>query len=217
MAAQSLGSASAAARNAALSQLDSLGSNRSDFSTEEVFTAMESDVADFISRVHDNINAAGIVNTGEIADIKMVVSDTGIQIQGKNYLVFQDRGVSGVEKSQPDTPFKYTDKKPPASAFVEMIKKKNLRLRNEEHYNSNGGSPHSDIDGDEGAINSLSYAIRESIYKNGFPGKNLYSKEIPKLVTDVTKSVADFTTGFITSSITDGKGNDLIKKNRKIK
>ncbi|TFF34395.1 hypothetical protein [Mucilaginibacter psychrotolerans] len=211
MAAQNIRSASAAARANALSQLDSLGSSRSEFTTEAVFSALEKDAANFIERVHENINSAGIANTGGISDIRMVVSDTGIDIVGKPYLIYQDKGVSGVERTRPDTPFKYSDKKPPASAFIEMIKRKNLNLRKEEFYDHNSGSPHSDVDGDEAAIKSLSYAMRESIYKEGFPAKNLFSKEVPKLVADVTKSVSDFATDFIISSIRDGYGNNIGK------
>lgn len=214
MAGQNLSSASSAARANALSQLDSLGSNRSEFSTEEVFTKLEGDVANFISRVHDRINNAGIVNTGKILDIKMVANENGIDVIAPIYLTFVDKGVQGSESSNkaPNSPFKYRDKRPPASAFIDMIKRKNLNLRNEEHYDSNGGSPYSDIDGDERAIESLSYAIATSIFKDGFAPKNLYSDEIPKLVTDVTKSVADFASSFITGSVTDKYGNDVVKK-----
>ncbi|MES2062741.1 MAG: hypothetical protein V4456_12525 [Bacteroidota bacterium] len=206
-----LNSASVAARANALSQLDSLGSNRSEFTTEAVFSALEKDANAFIDRIHENINSAGIANTGGISDIRMMVSDAGIDIVGKPYLIYQDKGVSGTERTRPDTPFKYSDKKPPANSFRDLILKKNLLLRNEEFYDHNAGSPHSDIDGDEAAIKSLSYAMRESIFKEGFPAKNLFSKEVPKLVADVTKSVSDFTADFITSSIRDRYGNNIGK------
>ncbi len=215
MAAQNLNSASRTARANALAQLDNIGSSRSKFTTEEVFNSVESDVANFISRVHQNINDADFSITGNIADLQMVVSDTGIDIVGNNYLIYQDKGVSGTEKSQPNTPFKYTDRKPPAYAFIDMIKRKNLNLRNEEFYDHTAGSPHADIEGDEAAINSLSYALRESIYKNGFPAKNIFSKEIPQLVIDITKTVTDFTADFITSSIRDQYGTDIYKKTLK--
>ncbi len=212
MAAQNLNSASRTARANALAQLEGIGSNRNEFTTEEVFNSVEADVANFISRVHQNVNDANISTTGNIADLQMVVSDTGIDIMGQPYLIYQDKGVSGTEKTQPNTPFKYTEKRPPASAFIDMIKRKNLNLRNEEFYDSNAGSPHSDIEGDEAAINNLSYALRESIYKNGFPAKTIFSKEIPQLVTDITKTVTNFTGDFITSSIRDQYGTDIYKK-----
>jgi len=212
MAAQNLNSASRTARASALAQLDNLGSSRSEFTPAAVLGSIESDVANMIARVHDNINSAGIINTGEIADIQMMVSGDKIDVKINPYLLYQDKGVSGTEQKRPNTPFKYTDKKPPASAFLSMIKSKNLKLRNEEFYDHRAGSPHSDIEGDEGAIKSLSYALSESIYKQGFPAKNIFSKEIPQLVTDITKTVADFTTDFITSSIRNQYGTDILKK-----
>ncbi|GAA4907083.1 hypothetical protein [Mucilaginibacter defluvii] len=214
MARQSITSASRQARADALSQLDSIGSSRSEFSTEEVFNTMESDVANFIQRVQQNINAVGIANTGEIADLRMNVSDTGIDIIGKPYLIYVDKGVQGAVSNvkAPNSPFKYSDKKPPASAFKDYIKRKNLNLRNEEFYDSNAGSPFSDSEGDEAAINSVAFAMANSVYQTGFAPKNVFSKELPKLVDDVTKSVTNFAASFITSSIKDQYGTDLVKK-----
>lgn len=215
MGAQDLSSASRNARAAALSQLDNIGSSRADFTPAEVYGSITEDVANFIERVHSNINDANISTTGAISDLRMNVTDTGIDILGPVHLIFQDKGVSGTENKRPKTPFKYSNKKPPASLFIDMIKRKNLNLRNEEFYDSNAGSPHSDIDGDEKAIERLSYAMRESVYKNGFPAKNIFSKEIPQLVDDISKTVAGFTSDFITSSIRDQYGNDIYKKTNK--
>ncbi|MCC8409905.1 hypothetical protein LJ707_13285 [Mucilaginibacter sp. UR6-1] len=211
---QSITSASRQARADALSQLDNIGSTRSEFSNEEVFTAMESDVANFIQRVQQNINDAGIANTGDIADLRMNVSNTGIEIIGKPYLIYQDKGVQGSVSNAkaPNSPFKYTDKKPPANSFKDYIKRKNLNLRNEEFYDSNAGSPFNNSEGDEAAINSIAFAMANSVYQTGLAPKNIFSKELPKLVDDVTKSVTNFAASFITSSIQDKYGNDLVKK-----
>lgn len=212
MATQDLNSASRNSRANALSRLDNIGSSRENFTPAEVYGSITEDVGNFIERVHQNINDTNISVTGAISDLRMNVTDTGIDIIGPVHLIFQDKGVSGTENKRPNTPFKYTDKKTPASAFIEMIKRKNLNLRNEEFYDSNAGSPHSDIDGDKKAIERLSYAMRESVYKNGFPAKNIFSKEIPQLVNDISKTVAGFTSDFITSSIRDQYGTDIYKK-----
>jgi hypothetical protein len=146
MAGQNLNSATRAARSAALNQLDSLGSSRSEFSTEEVFSVVEKDVAKFIDKIHQNVQDSGIVNTGEILDIRMRVNGDSIDVIAPIYLTFQDKGVQGSESSAkaPNSPFKYSTLKPPAATFTSMIKKKNIRLRNNEFMGGNP-SPHSEL------------------------------------------------------------------------
>jgi hypothetical protein len=48
----------------------------------------------------------------------------------EDYGMYQDRGVSGT-KTKYDTPFKYTNKKPPLDPLIAWAKARNIRLRDE--------------------------------------------------------------------------------------
>lgn len=202
MASNSLSGARSSARQSALSQLDSLGSARSNFDTASTFSALENDAANFIERVKKNIQGLDLVVTGAIEKINLEVTADGINILGTPHLLYQDKGVRGSENSAlaPDSPFSYTDKMPPSDVFVEYIKKKNIQLRNEEHY---GGkpSPHEDLDGDENAIQSAAYGMAMKVFKEGFRPQPVFSKEIPKLIEDLNKTLGQIASSFITSSI----------------
>ncbi|TWR26910.1 hypothetical protein FPZ42_07700 [Mucilaginibacter achroorhodeus] len=213
MATNSLSSARAQARQDALSQLDSLGSNRSSFEFQDVFSTMENDAAAFIERVKANIQSADMPVTGKIEDLKLQVTETSINIIGEAYLIYQDKGVKGAKSSTlaPNSPFKYTDKMPPANVFEEYIKRKNINLRNEENYGGNP-SPFDDMKGDDKAIKSASWAMAKKVYNEGFKPQDIFSKELPKLVEDLSKSVAGFTADLITSGITDRYGTDIYNK-----
>lgn len=56
--------------------------------------------------------------------------------------------------------------------------------------------------------------LRGKVDKEGFQPKNLFTKEITQVVQDVSKSVLDFTTEMITSSMRDPKGKDVFKRSQ---
>lgn len=206
MANQNRVQASAAARiQAQINQLNDIGSSRSEFDTADMFNTLENNVADFVSRVKTNIQGIpDFVNTGAIEDIKIETEASGINIIINNHLLFQDKGVNGSVKKLYDTPFTYRDKRPPVSVFIALIKSKNIQLRNEEYY---GGDPsrYEELDEDK-KIEQAAYGMREKIFKEGFKPRDVYSKEIPQLVTDLQQSVTNYLTSFITQTIVNNDG-----------
>ena len=78
-----------------------------------------------------------------------------------DYGKFQDRGVSGTEKKY-DTPYKYTNKMPPAKAFDKWTVRKGIAPRGE------GGK----FEKRKG----LNYAIAKSIYKKGIRPSMFFTK-----------------------------------------
>lgn len=216
MASNSLSSARASARADGLSQLDSLGSAKSEFDLAGAFSTLENDVANFIERVKANIQGLDMVVTGSIENISIETGSDGINIIGVPHLLYQDQGVQGSESNAlaPNSPFKYTDKMPPVSVFIDYIKTKNIQLRNEESYSKTGKtSPHEDLTSEE-AIESAAYAMARKVYREGFKPQPVFSKEIPQLVTDLTKTLGELTSSFITSSITDKNGNNLYNRTK---
>ena len=60
------------------------------------------------------------------SDLKVSENSFELSFLMEEYGVFQDKGVSGTEKKY-NTPFKYTNKKPPASAFSKWVIRKGLK------------------------------------------------------------------------------------------
>ena len=60
------------------------------------------------------------------SDIKVSKNSFELSFLMEEYGVFQDKGVSGTEKKY-NTDFKYTNKKPPASAFSKWVIRKGLK------------------------------------------------------------------------------------------
>lgn len=77
------------------------------------------------------------------------------------YGMFQDRGVSGTEKKY-NTPYKYTNKMPPAKAFDKWAVRKGIAPRGKggKFVNRKG----------------LNYAIAKSIYKKGIRPSMFFTK-----------------------------------------
>jgi hypothetical protein len=78
-----------------------------------------------------------------------------------DYGKFQDRGVSGTEKKY-NTPYKYTNKMPPAKAFDKWTVRKGIAPRGK------GGK----FEKRKG----LNYAIAKSIYKKGIRPSMFFTK-----------------------------------------
>ena len=60
------------------------------------------------------------------SDIKVSKNSFQLSFLMEQYGIFQDKGVSGTEKKY-NTDFKYTNKKPPASAFSQWVIRKGLK------------------------------------------------------------------------------------------
>ncbi len=184
---------------AKVSQLDSLGTNAGEFVQQEGMTAIENACGEFIDRVQANIEShPNMITTGGISDITLVSKDGGIEIHANKQLIFQDRGVNGSVVQLYDTPHAYSNKKPPIAAFVEWIKKKKSFLTDKNDYHrkydktdSGKERPFKELT-EEQKITNAAYAVREKVFQEGFAPKNLYSKELPKLISDVEKELANF-------------------------
>lgn len=182
----------AQSRQSQLDALDSLGTSRDRFETGDVFTAAENDVADFIERVKANIQAAKMIVTGGIDDIKVKVTEDSILVLGNEYLLYQDKGVRGSVSGAkaPDSPYAYSTLPPPVEVFVEWIKRTNMNLVNESQFFT-PDHPFKELTEEE-KIEKVAYAMQQKIFKEGFKPRNIFSKELPQLKEDLKKSIKDF-------------------------
>jgi hypothetical protein len=166
--------------------IGSLGTEKSLFETS--LTAIEQAVEDFIQRVKKNIQAKDMVVTGGIEDITMKQEDGGVNVYGNSWLIYQDLGISGI-RNRYNTPFKYTNKRPPVEAFKNYIKTKNLQLRNNAKYRGKE-SEFKNLTEEE-QIERVAWAMSTKVYQDGIMPKYIFSKELPKLQEDLDKLVGE--------------------------
>lgn len=173
-------------------QLDNLGTDKSEITFVQQVPTIEHVLGAFVERIHANINQQkDFVTTGAIGDITIQATENQVVVTAPEHLVYQDLGVSGTI-TKFDTPFAYTDKRPPIEAFKAWIKAKNIRYVNNEKYShERHGLQH--LHNDEEQIESTAWAISTNIFKHGIKPKNLYTKEIPQLLEDLQAELADFT------------------------
>lgn len=180
-----------------IQQLDTLGSSVGDFIEVETTNIVENVVGDFILRIKKNIeNQKDMITSGKISDISVKVENGKINVYAYDYLSYQDKGVNGSETKLYNTPFSYKDKMPPVQVFIDWIKRKNINLLyNEKYY----GSPSAFAAlTDEEKIEKAAWGMAMKVYKKGFKPRNIYSKEIPQLVEELQREIADFTASSIT-------------------
>src|ERR1700712_4534501 len=119
--------------------LEGLGQSKSKFTTS--LSAAEQACADFIKRVKANIQAIpDMVNTGAIENLTVESAGDEIHIKGSQHILYQSYGVKGSVSSAlaPNSPYTYSDKRPPIEPFLAYIKSKNIRLVHNERYYGNG-------------------------------------------------------------------------------
>lgn len=190
------------ARQQSLDWLDNLGTDRTEFTDPE--KGLEGVCADFVDRVVQNITDADLISTGKIANIELqIVNPNEINIIGEKYINFLDLGVQGsVNPSRaPFSPYKYTDKMPPVQEFIDWINLKNLKVRNTTYNLGSEAGKDEVFSGDEKAIEQMAYAMAKDRFLNGAEPKNIFKKEIPKLLNDAQQQAINITISNIFSNL----------------
>ena len=134
---------------------------------------------EFVVKVLENINAANLIDTGEITNIQTEVKDGSLTITAPDHLIYQSKGVSGTEVKY-NTPFSYTNKMPPVEMIKEWLRRK--------------GVPQEELD-------KRAWAVSKSIYKEGITPKNLYEKELDELVIKIEEAIGEYVAQFVGETI----------------
>jgi len=92
---------------------------------------------------------------------KLMKNSFAVYFSMEDYGHYQDKGVSGIVKKY-NTPYKYTNKRPPISSLDKWIVRKGIAPRNKE--------------GKFISRTSLKYAIANSIYRNGIKPSLFFTK-----------------------------------------
>jgi hypothetical protein len=99
-------------------------------------------------------------------DLNVSKNSFSLSLLMKDYGVFQDKGVSGTEKKY-NTPFKYTNKRPPASAFSNWVVRKGLKGTR-------------DAKGRFVSRKGLMFAVANSVFKKGIKPSMFFTKPFEK-------------------------------------
>jgi len=110
-------------------------------------------------------------------DIKVSKNSFELSFLMEEYGMFQDKGVSGTEKKY-NTPFKYTNKKPPASAFSQWVIRKGLKGTRDKK-------------GKFVSRKSLQFAIANSIYKKGIKPSLFFTKPFKKAFNNLDNDLIE--------------------------
>jgi len=95
----------------------------------------------------------------------------------EDYGMFQDKGVSGKKKKY-DTPFNYTNKKPPIGPLARWAKKKNIRLRDEQGRFK------------KGSYNTIGFLISRSIFEKGIKPSLFFTKPFERAIKRLPEDLA---------------------------
>lgn len=96
----------------------------------------------------------------------------------EDYGMFQDKGVSGKKKKY-DTPFSYTNKKPPIGPLAQWAKKKNIRLRDEKGRFKKGN------------YNTIGFLISKSIFEKGLKPSLFFTKPFERAIKRLPEDLQD--------------------------
>ena len=108
-------------------------------------------------------------------DLTVSKNSFSLSLLMEDYGVFQDKGVSGTEKKY-NTPFKYTNKRPPASAFSNWVVRKGLKGTR-------------DAKGRFVSRKGLMFAVANSIFKKGIKPSMFFTTPFQKAFKDLPEEL----------------------------
>ena len=97
------------------------------------------------------------------ANLKVMPNSIKLEFEMEEYGMYQDKGVSGVEKKY-NTPYSYTNKMPPVKPLADWAKFRNIRLRDEKGRFAKGN------------YLTIGLLIALKIYKNGIKPSLFFTK-----------------------------------------
>lgn len=96
-------------------------------------------------------------------NIKVNPNSFSLQFLMEEYGIYQDKGVSGVNKKY-DTPFSFKKKKPPMQPLADWAKQRGMKLRDSKGKFKKGG------------YRSLGFILQNYIFENGFKPSLFFTK-----------------------------------------
>lgn len=173
-------------------------------------TVLEQIVAEFIERVKNDINGINdFLVTGSIEELSIKVNNMNeIELLGFAHIIYQSRGVNGVEQNNGSV-HSYGQYKPPVAPILEWIENRQLISKNNGKFFKD--EVFSDMTDDEKKT-QLAYAIRSKIYKKGYQGKGYWDKNVDWLKNELNTRIQANLGEQIKFRVFDRYGNNIQKK-----
>ena len=171
---------------------------------------LEQIVAEFIERVKTEINSINdFLVTGSIEELSIKVNNMNeVEILGLEHIIYQSRGVNGVEQNNGSV-HSYGQFKPPVAPILEWIENRQLISANNGKFFKD---PAFDDMTDTEKKTQLAYAIRSKIYKKGFQGKGYWDKNVDWLKNELNTRIQQNLGDQIRYRIFNKHGDNIQKK-----
>ena len=117
-------------------------------------------------------------------DYNIENTETGIKVSFdmNDYGAYLDQGVSGTKKKY-NTPFSYTNKKPPMQSLLEWIKVRRIRFRDDKGKFT------------KGSYKNIAFVIQRSIYEKGIKPSLFFTRPfnlgVDRYESQILKSFLD--------------------------
>ena len=105
-------------------------------------------------------------------DLKVMPNSFSLEFYMADYGQFVDQGVSGIKKKY-NTPFSYTNKKPPMQPLADWAKARRIRLRDEKGKYKKGN------------YRTIGFILQRSIYEKGIKPSLFFTKPFEKAFTNL--------------------------------
>ncbi|WP_286732811.1 MULTISPECIES: hypothetical protein [Sphingobacterium] len=171
---------------------------------------LEEIVAEFIERVKTEINSiSDFLVTGSIEELSIKVNNMNeVEILGLEHIIYQSRGVNGVEQNNGSV-HSYGQYKPPVAPILEWIENRQLISANNGNFFK---SAVFDDMTDTEKKTQLAYAIRSKIYKKGFQGKGYWDKNVDWLKNELNTRIQANLSSQVRYRIFNKYGDNIQKK-----
>lgn len=133
-------------------------------------------------QTRSNISKKNLKASGKLRnDVKFYTkrSKNSIELiyERPDYADFQDRGVSG-KKQKYNTPFSYTNKRPPSRVFEKLARQKNIKPRNKNT-------------GRFISFKAFGFLVARSVFRFGISPKQFFSKPFRQQTKTLPKPIED--------------------------
>jgi hypothetical protein len=109
-------------------------------------------------------------------DLKVNPNSFSLEFYMADYGQFVDQGVSGIKRKY-NTPFSYTNKKPPMQPLADWAKARRIRLRDEKGKYKKGN------------YKTIGFILQRSIYEKGIKPSLFFTKPFEKAFDNLPKEL----------------------------
>ena len=110
--------------------------------------------------------------------VKVMPNSIKLEFEMEHYGIYQDKGVSGVEKKY-NTPYSYTNKMPPVKPLADWAKFRNIRLRDDKGRYKKGN------------YQTIGFLIARKIFREGIKPSLFFTKPFEQAFDKLPKELVN--------------------------